>query len=265
MRTRLLLAATILVIGVLGCDSPGPHQPHDVAATTAAGSQDSGGVRTLDRDARRPATGQGEDAFFTYREDANDPTDDRLVVLLHGYGADERDLVGAARRVGLRGPLLSVRGPERAGRGWSWFPINFRAARRYPPDAADRVLERLAAFLAQEKSGHDGEVVVLGFSQGAMMAMMLAVEHPDSVDRAIALSGTLPRPVQTPDDWDPATAPLIYAIHGKADTVIPLERARQAQKWLEEAGAEPTYMEYDGMKHTIGDDVVNDLQNYLRR
>lgn len=251
---RLLLVLTLLLAA---CESQRPTPPTQTAPAQTAPVQ-------APETTAAPAPKDRQ--FLWAEEPALDRSDTRVGVLLHGYGSNEKDLLRVARSVGLSGPLIGIRAPLEAGRGWAWFPINFRAEPRYEPNAADEVLEGLADELRGIQKDHpDSEIVVLGFSQGAMMAMMLASEHPDALDRAIALSGTLPRPVTTPASFDPATAPLIYAIHGTDDDVVSLERARQAQQWLEAAGTEPTYMEYEGMGHRIGPEVIKDLRNYLAR
>lgn len=252
IRIFFLVGALSAFFASAGCDR-GPaiadHPSSDASAADAAPSD------TSDFE---------EERLVRFEAGAIDAEDPRVAVLLHGYGSNEKDLVGLARSVGLDGPLVSLRAPERAGNGWAWFPINFGAEPRYAPDAADDVLGTVAAELRGIRREHPGKrVVVIGFSQGAMLTMLLAVEHPDALDQAIALSGTLPRRPEPPANFDPETAPLIYAIHGTADEVVSLERGRQAQMWLEEVGAEPTYNEYDGMGHRVAPAVINDLGNYL--
>ena len=185
--------------------------------------------------------------------------DSRLVVLLHGYGSDEKDLVGLAREVGLQGPLVSFRAPLPAGNGYAWFPINFDADPRYPPDAADVILPRLATNIRRaqlQQTAQEG--VVIGFSQGATMTAMLAAEHPKVVTHAVVLSGGLPRPVRAlKGEVD------VFVAHGAADELVPVERGRALKDELKRAGRNVTYREFDGVGHAIPTPVRAAVRSWL--
>lgn len=190
------------------------------------------------------------------------PEDRRVAVLLHGYGSNEFDLIPLARELGFEGPIESFVGPVEAGSGHAWFPIDFQSTGvRYAPDAADEPLKRLATSLKELRAIHAGhELVVLGFSQGAMMTMMLAAEHPDALDRGVALSGALPRPLKVPSG---ARHPPVFMAHGTADKVVPVERGRAAHEALRELGVSVTFREYDGMAHRVAPNVVRDARAWL--
>lgn len=174
-----------------------------------------------------------------------------LLVLHHGRGADEHDLLGLAdvldpdRRLHVvtpRGPLTL---PGWRGRHWYVVPrVGFP-----DPDTFDTAFEVLAAFHDEqwERTGTAPEQTVLGgFSMGTVMsyALGLAGARPAPAG-VLAFSGFVP----TVEGWapDPASRPDLRAFiaHGRGDPVIDVAFARRAQALLTDAGLAVDYHESD--------------------
>jgi phospholipase/carboxylesterase len=179
-----------------------------------------------------------------------------LLILHHGRGADEHDLLGLAdaldpdRRlhaVTPRAPLTMPRSP-----GYHWYivprvgypdPASFHASRTALAGFHDEVWER---------TGIGPERTVLGgFSMGTVMSYTLALSAERPIPAGIlALSGFIP----TLPDWEPAlgTRPSlpVFIAHGRSDPVIGIEFARRAQTTLEAGGLPVEYHESD-MGHQI--------------
>jgi phospholipase/carboxylesterase len=188
---------------------------------------------------------------LTYRERpaAGDPSG--LLVLHHGRGADELDLLGLAdvldpeRRLHVvtpRGPLTLPGWP-----GYHWYTVP-RVG--YPdPDTFQRAYTELAAFHDETwaRTGISPEQTVLGgFSMGSVMsyALGLAGERPAPAG-ILAFSGFIP----TVEGWQPDLVsrpqlPVLIA-HGRRDPIIDVAFARQARERLEAAGLPVTYLESD--------------------
>jgi phospholipase/carboxylesterase len=197
-----------------------------------------------------------------YRPAAAEP--EGALVLLHGRGADERDLF----------PLLDMLDPERrllgaTARGPLTLPpggAHWYVVRRvgYPdPDTFHATFPELAGWLdgIQEEHGIPPERTVLGgFSQGSVMSYALGLgpgrPRPAGI---MALSGFLP----TVDDFELDLAKardLPVAIgHGTHDPVISVEFGRDARDRLEASGAAVTYRE-SPMGHTIDPRFLQELQ-----
>ncbi len=191
------------------------------------------------------------------------------LVLLHGRGTDERDLLPLAdaldpdRRlvaVAPRGPLTLPGQP-----GAHWY-----AVRRvgFPDEATFApTYERLAAWLdaLPEALGVPWSRIVLGgFSQGAAMSFALGL-GPDRPPPAgiLALSGFLPRvPGHEPALGGRAGFPVALG-HGGADPVIPVTFAHAAREALLAAGVDLLYRETPGMGHTIDPAFVPALRAWL--
>ena len=172
-----------------------------------------------------------------------------LLVLHHGRGTDERDLLGLAelldperklRVVSPRGPLILPGSP-----GYHWYVVR-RVGYPDPPtfEAAREALADLHDRLWEESGVGPGQTVLAGFSMGAVMsyAMALGADRP-SVAGLLAFSGFLP----TVEGWEPALADRTdtraFISHGRRDPLIGIEFAERAREMLDEGGLEVSYRE----------------------
>jgi phospholipase/carboxylesterase len=155
-----------------------------------------------------------------------------------------RDLDAPAR-------VIAPAAPTPRGSGFSWFDIRARDGRvevlsQALAEAADALGERLEALAAARGAE---EVVVIGFSQGGMLAFALAVRRPELVRAAVPIGGLLPPPLWP--DRAPSDAPLIRAFHGEADRVVPFEAAEATASALAEAGYDARLETEPGLGHGI--------------
>ncbi len=184
-----------------------------------------------------------------------------LLVLHHGRGSDEQDLMGLSGVLDPEGRLhiVTPRAPLRlpGSPGYHWYLVP-RVG--YPdPDSFRAAYTELAAFHDElwERTGIGPERTVLGgFSMGTVMSYALGLGRDRPAPAGIlALSGFIP----TVDGWEPSlsdrseTAVLIA--HGRLDPVIPVTFARRAHELLEQAGFMVDYRESDAAHNVDPDDV----------
>jgi phospholipase/carboxylesterase len=178
------------------------------------------------------------------------------VLLLHGRGADERDLLGLADQLPDDLRVASVRAPDPLGPGYTWYEIR-EGPGGSQPDAED--LRRSREAIDDLVAGLDAdpaEVGLFGFSQGAVLALTSLVEA--DYPWAVALHGYLPA------DVDPTGAEgAAFVAAGEADQVIPPARAADAAERLREAGVDVTHRTYDA-GHGIGPAELRDAVAWLR-
>jgi phospholipase/carboxylesterase len=192
-----------------------------------------------------------------------------LLVLLHGIGADEEDLLGLAPALDPRFLVVSPRAPHLARpMGYAWYAIDWSTR---PPtvdaDQAEASRELLATFVAETVARHGadpGRVFLLGFSQGAILALGLSLARPDLVRGAVAHSGRL-----LPVFLSGAAAPEalsgleVLLQHGSDDDVVPVERGREARDLLAPLlGERASYREYD-LGHSISEESLADAAAWL--
>jgi phospholipase/carboxylesterase len=191
-----------------------------------------------------------------------------LLVLHHGRGTDERDLLGLAgaldpqRRLRVVTPRAPLVLPGSPGHHWYLVP---RVG--YPdPDTFQAARAALAALhdaLWEESGLEPSRTVLGGFSMGAVMsyAMALGQERPP-VAGILAFSGFVP----SVEGWEPATADRsgtrAFIAHGRRDPVIGVEFARSARELLEGDGLAVEYRESD-LGHQIDPEDLRAAAGWL--
>ena len=212
-------------------------------------ADEAGGLRYL----LRPASGEPKGAL----------------VLLHGRGADELDLLPIIEEVDPQGQFAGVtpRGPLHLPPGGAHWYVVQRVGYPDPAtfhDSFERLAELLAALPDRLQVPLESTVIG-GFSQGAVMSYALGLgPGRPSPAGILALSGFIP----TVPGWDielAGRAGLPVTIgHGTLDPVIPVDFARKARRRLVQGGLEVTYSEKP-IAHGIHPEQLNELRKWLER
>ena len=198
------------------------------------------------------------------------------IIMLHGRGGAPEDMLGLAEHLGP--PDIAVRAPEAAGN--SWWPDSFLAplTRNEPGlSSALAVVGDIAEQLKQDGFGPD-RTVVLGFSQGACLALEYAARAGTQFACVAGLSGGL---VGTRDGsgerrqalYDQVEkifdysgrldgTPVLLGCHER-DPHIPLARVKTSEKVFSDLGATVTTQIYPGAGHGIVEDEIRALRSIL--
>lgn len=190
----------------------------------------------------------------------------RTLVLLHGYGADERDLLPIAheldprlRAVSLQGPI-ALGGPMRA-----WFNLSQDAAGRISFDAEEaRAAVKTVTAAVEEIAAQSPRPLLLGFSQGAGIALGVALLRPDLVAGVVSLSGV----ARALEDRDHAPAEKlrgfpVFAAHGLLDPLIPIQLGRSLRDTLTSLGVSVSWHEYP-MGHMVVREEIEAARSWLK-
>ena len=197
-----------------------------------------------------------------------------LVVFLHGYGADGADLLGLAEPLAPHLPdtvFLAPDAPQACpgtAFGRQWFPIPWIDGSTEAAAAAGLAAAVLAlngfldARMKHEKIGPEA-VAVVGFSQGAMMAMHLAPRRAESLAGVVAISGRLLQPEALAREV--RVKPPVLLIHGDADPVVPFSDMAKADQALKAAGFATSGHVMRGTGHGIAPDGLQAAYRFLRQ
>jgi len=200
------------------------------------------------------------------RAAAGDP--DGLLVLHHGRGTDENDLLGLADALdpGRRLRVVSARGPLQVP-GWPGYHWYLVPKVGYPDrasfDAARAALAELHDGLWEESGIGPERTVLAGFSMGAVMshAMAWSAERP-AVAGVLAFSGFMPTVAGWRPTFEDRTTTRAFVAHGTHDPVIEIAFARTARDLLVAGGIDVTYRESD-VVHTINSADVRVAAEWL--
>ena len=188
-----------------------------------------------------------------------------LLLLLHGYGADEQDLLALAPHLDARLVCVSARAPYALeGGGFAWFDIEIGPQGvRFAFAEAEQALGQVLALVDVLRCAHrPSGIFIAGFSQGASMALAAALKRPRAFAGAIALSGVC-GPDMLPEDAASVRGLKVFMAHGCFDPVIPIAQARASRDRLAPLGLDLLYKEYD-MPHAIAPPCLEDLAAWLR-
>ena len=192
-----------------------------------------------------------------------------LLLLLHGYGSNEEDLFSFAAELPEDYYVVSARAPYNLQYGsYAWYAINFDADQNKFSDNTQARISRdlIAQFIDELTTNYpidSSNVTLIGFSQGTILSYAVAISHPEKVQRVVAMSGYVNQDILEDNYLKNSFSNLkIFASHGTADQVIPLEWGRKAKPFLENLGIKITYKEYP-IGHGVSPQNFYDFKNWL--
>jgi phospholipase/carboxylesterase len=163
-----------------------------------------------------------------------------LVVGLHGRGDTPEGFSGLFSDFPMRAEVVLPQGQLTFNFGWQWFDwahdIDEAELARRVGEAEAKLWPTLVVHARGRK------MIIVGFSQGAVLAYALAARHPDEIVAAFPVSGAFPRPL-----WPTGESAPVHALHGTADAMLPIDLSREAVKAFPQADL----TEFPDVGHTI--------------
>jgi phospholipase/carboxylesterase len=198
---------------------------------------------------------------------------ERLVIMLHGVGANKDDLIGlgamwqrAYSNAFAKTAFLSPDGVEAydmAPMGRQWFSLRDRSASAME-QGAKKAAPALHAYIdaaLSEFNLQSSQCALLGFSQGTMMALYAGLRRPQKLAGILGFSGAM---IGLDDMTDQKELPVCL-IHGRDDSVVPAAASSQAARLLREKGCDVNLHLIDGLDHGIDDQGLALGASFLQR
>lgn len=165
------------------------------------------------------------------------------IFLFHGYGSDENDLFSFAKELPEDLFVISVRAPmPMQPYGNAWYTIHWDNGNGKFNDVpeATNSRDRIASFVKEATETYNlnpDTITLLGFSQGCILSLAVALSYPQLVKNIIGLSGYID-PEMLKHNFEKADFSHlnIFVSHGSVDQVIPLEWAEKTVPFLEQVG-----------------------------
>jgi phospholipase/carboxylesterase len=200
----------------------------------------------------------------------------RLVVFLHGYGADGNDLIDIGRAWQDLLPdtaFVSPHAPEPCGQapvGRQWFELTFRN-----PDerwiGVNKAAPVLNAFLDEELARRQllpSALALVGFSQGTMMSLHVGLRRPAPFAAIVGYSGMLVLPKDGPAQTvqgEVTARPPVLLVHGDRDDLIPAQALFHASAALSELNVPVEWHLSQGIGHGIDGEGLRHGGEFLAR
>lgn len=183
-----------------------------------------------------------------------------LVVLLHGRGSNEDDIISIADHLPAGPAYAAVRAPIAEGGGYAWFAN--RGIGRPLPESLATTMAWFHTWL-DEVAPASRPVILVGFSGGAAFAGGLALDDPTRYAGAAILFGTLPFDAGVPATPGRLAGLPMLVIHGDTDGVIPRDLLDRTWDYLSGDAGSMTTAVRDPGGHGLGTAAISDLRRWL--
>lgn len=192
-----------------------------------------------------------------------------LMLLLHGLGGDEDSLFFLADKLDGRFFFVSARAPyDLGGDSYAWFHVQFASdgpiIEGKEAESSRLLLLGFIDEAAQAYGTDPRSVYLMGFSQGTIMSLSVALTEPEKVAGVVAASGRIiPEALPRMASSDRLKGLPIFVSHGTRDEVLPIRNGRAIRDRLSLLPVDLSYHEYP-MGHEIRAECVADISAWLR-
>jgi phospholipase/carboxylesterase len=194
-----------------------------------------------------------------------------ICIMLHGVGADGDNLIGLASAFSNEFPdtfFIAPNGPEKfagGGNGYQWFPY-YERTRPQVLTAMDISARTVAQFTTEILDIYDlkpQNLILMGFSQGAMLAIQTALTMQDNCAGVVSFSGGLLKIEIT--DIEVRSQPPICLIHGDNDDVVPCQMSESSAKLLADLHVPAEFHKIRNLGHSIDMQCIDIAKGFLHK
>lgn len=185
-----------------------------------------------------------------------------LLVLFHGYGSHEQDLMGLVPGLPEEFTVAAVRAPVAMGPGFTWFPLMHEPD--FSVDKVTKAVSDVLSWLDGVKDQHSS-VSVLGFSMGMAVATSVLRHRPEEIAAVVGLSGFAVPAAGNDffrDDAVKAIQPPLFWGRDQADQVITQDKIEFTHAWTNEH-VDLTKVLYPGIGHGINAQELAHVKEFL--
>lgn len=187
------------------------------------------------------------------------------IFTLHGKGSNEKNMFGLAAPVSDDFIIVGIRGNLILGAGFQYYEL--KSLGNPIREMFDQAVQQLEAFIhyATEKYPIDAtKRYLLGFSQGAILSMTLALTMGDQLKGIVALNGYVPDFVKTEYALKSIQDVSVFVSHGEFDSVFPIRIGHETAAYFENQTSRLTFKTYP-TDHGVSEENQRDFVNWLKK
>lgn len=183
--------------------------------------------------------------------------------LMHGIGSNEQNMLSLVNGLEDRFYIFSIRGHLPQPPGYAFFTIQgYGKPHREVFDEGIRKLTSFIDYACEDYPLDEGQLFLLGFSQGAILSMTLGLTLGSRIKGIIALSGYIPAFVKEEYQIQSVDNLSLFISHGVLDQVLPFDWGLANNEYFSGLGADVTFKTYQE-GHTVSMDNHRDFMNWL--
>lgn len=204
-----------------------------------------------------------ENPVVIWNRDPAESPEAPLLVLFHGFGSNEQDLMGLVPMLPQDFLVASVRAPMAQPPGYSWYPLYDEEA--FAAELIRAAVEPLIGWLREQAQGRPS-TTLLGFSQGMSIATSLVRAMPGEIEAVIGLSGfTVPESLEIFRDEELRKEPFkLFWGRDPQDPIVNAQLVDMTAEWVLDH-ADATKVQYQGIGHSVAQQEIGHVSEYLTR
>ena len=186
-----------------------------------------------------------------------------VIYAMHGMGSNEKDILNLIEELQNDFILIGIRGTLSKDNGFAYF--NIKSFGNPDIDSFDSAVANLKEFINNAPKGYPIDTsnqYLLGFSQGAILSMTLALTMGDKLKGIIALSGYIPRHVKANYPIESVEKLLVFISHGEFDPIFPVRIGKDNYDFFKARDEKVTYKHYPA-GHEVSLDMKKDFVKWL--
>ncbi len=206
-----------------------------------------------------------------YRPAKNTLNNPPVIIMLHGYGSDENDLFSFASELPDSYVIIALKAPIKLEPyGNAWYNIYFNDSQgKFSDDEqaieSRELVSKCIDEIVDKYKVDATSVTLLGFSQGTILSLAVALSYPEKVKNVIGLSGYINEAILKEGYLNNDFSKLkVYSSHGSVDQVIPVDWARKTQPFLQNLNIACTYSEFP-VGHGVAPQNFYEFKNWLEK
>lgn len=206
---------------------------------------------------------------YSVKESLTFDKNNKVIIMFHGYGSNKDDLFSFAKFMNPNFLIISIQAPIQMDyNSYCWWSLNLNNDMQLQMDVkeAKNSLNELNRFISADLSVKYNfslnQVYLLGFSQGCMISYALSINFPKNYKKAVGLSGKIPHEIINFNEKFDYSNHNFFCSHGLNDQVIPIEIARESDRWFSEKNINHKYLEFESA-HGINSENFEQMNLWL--